>query len=59
MEDRLHTRVGAVVLVLLVIGVGLALLLANRHLRPGFVIHVEFARTGGCILYSRANTPSR
>jgi phospholipid/cholesterol/gamma-HCH transport system substrate-binding protein len=45
-DDRLHTRVGVVTLLLLGTAVALTLLLQGRHLRPGIRVHVEMERIG-------------
>jgi ABC-type transporter Mla subunit MlaD len=45
-RERLILRVGAIVLLVLVAGVGSTVGLEGRHLLPGFRVHVEMERSG-------------
>jgi phospholipid/cholesterol/gamma-HCH transport system substrate-binding protein len=45
-EDRLHVKVGAAVLITLVAAVALVVGLGGRHVTPGFRAHVEMERSG-------------
>jgi phospholipid/cholesterol/gamma-HCH transport system substrate-binding protein len=48
-EERHHTRVGAIALVLLGAAVAMTLTLQGRHVRSGFTVHVELSRIGALV----------